>query len=74
MTACVLTPYPNRKLIAEAAKQYPARIVPFGYVDLDAPDVVQQVEELHRSTTAALASSSSSRDLTRTPRICRFTN
>jgi uncharacterized protein len=47
MTACVLTPYPNRKLIAEAAKQYPARIVPFGYVDLDAADVVQQVEELH---------------------------
>jgi uncharacterized protein len=47
MTACVLTPYPSRKLIAEAAKQYPARIVPFGYVDLDAPDVVQQVEELH---------------------------
>jgi hypothetical protein len=47
MTACVLTPYPNRKVIAEAAKQYPARIVPFGFVDLDAPDVVQQVEELH---------------------------
>jgi hypothetical protein len=47
MTACVLTPYPSRKLIAEAAKQYPARIVPFGYVDLDGPDVVQQVEELH---------------------------
>ena len=47
MTACVLTPYPNRKLIAEAAKQHPTRIVPFGFVDLDAPDVVQQVEELH---------------------------
>jgi len=47
MTACVLTPYSSRKLIAEAAKQYPARIVPFGYVDLDGPDVVQQVEELH---------------------------
>ena len=47
MTACVLTPYSNRKLIAEAAKQYPARIVPFGYVDLDGPDVVQQVEEFH---------------------------
>jgi hypothetical protein len=46
MTACVLTPYPNRKVIAEAAKQYPTRIVPFGFVDLDAPDVVQQVEEL----------------------------
>jgi uncharacterized protein len=47
LTACVLTPYANRKPIAEAAKQYPARIVPFGYVDLDAPDVVQQVQELH---------------------------
>lgn len=47
MTACVLTPYSNRKLVADAAKQYPARIVPFGYVDLDAPDVVQHVEELH---------------------------
>ena len=47
MTACVLTPYSNRKVIADAAKQYPARIVPFGFVDLDAPDVVKQVEELH---------------------------
>ena len=47
MTACVLTPYPSRKLIADAAKQHPTRIVPFGFVDLDAPDVVQQVEELH---------------------------
>jgi uncharacterized protein len=47
LTACVLTPYANRKVIAEAARQYPARIVPFGYVDLDAPDVVQQVRELH---------------------------
>src|SRR5690349_14176727 len=45
LTACVLTPYPNRKQIADAAKQYPARIVPFGFVDLDAADVVQQVEE-----------------------------
>ena len=47
MTACVLTPYSNRKVIADAAKQYPARIVPFGFVDLDAPDVLKQVEELH---------------------------
>jgi uncharacterized protein len=47
LTACVLTPYRHRKVVAEAAKQYPARIVPFGYVDLDAADVVQQVEELH---------------------------
>src|SRR2546427_7589033 len=27
--------------------QNPARIVPFVFLDLDAPDVVQQVEELH---------------------------
>jgi len=47
MTACVLTPYSSRKLIAEAAKQHPKRIVPFGFVDLDAPDVVKQVEQLH---------------------------
>ena len=47
LTACVLTPYPNRKVVADAAKQYPARIIPFGYVDLDLPDVIQQVEEFH---------------------------
>src|SRR5438128_12697163 len=34
MPACVLTPYSNRKVIADAEKQYPARIVPFGSVDL----------------------------------------
>ncbi|MEQ1354457.1 MAG: amidohydrolase family protein, partial [Candidatus Acidiferrum sp.] len=33
--------------VAEAAKKYPRQIIPFGYVDLDAPDVAQQVEELH---------------------------
>lgn len=47
MTACVLTPYPKRRVIADAAKQYPKRIIPFGSVDLDAPDVVRQVQELH---------------------------
>lgn len=47
LTACVLTPYSSRKVVAEAAKQHPGQIVPFGYVDLDAHDVVQQVEELH---------------------------
>lgn len=47
LTACVLTPYLNRKVVADAAKQYPARIVPIGSVDLDAVDVVRQVEELH---------------------------
>ena len=47
LTACVLTPFSARKVIAEAAKQHPGQIVPFGYVDLDAHDVVQQVEEFH---------------------------
>jgi predicted TIM-barrel fold metal-dependent hydrolase len=47
LTALMLTPFEHRKVVAEAAKQHPTRIVPFGYVDLDAPDVVQQVEELH---------------------------
>jgi uncharacterized protein len=47
MTACVLTPYANRSAVAEAAKRYPAQIVPFGFVDLDAQDAVQQVKEFH---------------------------
>jgi len=47
LTACVLTPFPSRKIVAEAARQHPSQIVPFGYVDLDAGDVVQQVEEFH---------------------------
>ena len=47
LTACVLTPFSSRKIVAEAAKQHPSQIIPFGYVDLDAPDVVQQVEEFH---------------------------
>ena len=47
LTACMLTPFANRKVVAEAAKKYPRQIVPFGFVELDAPDVVKQVEELH---------------------------
>ena len=47
LTALMLTPFENRKVVAEAAKQHPTKIIPFGYVNLDAPDVVQQVEELH---------------------------
>ena len=47
LTALMLTPFVNRKVVAEAAKQHPTKIIPFGYVNLDAPDVVQQVEELH---------------------------
>ena len=47
LTALMLTPFENRKVVAEAAKQHPTKIIPFGYVNLDAPDVIQQVEELH---------------------------
>lgn len=47
LTACVLTPFAHRKVVAEAARQHPTQIIPFGSVDLDAPDVVKQVEELH---------------------------
>jgi uncharacterized protein len=47
VTACMLTPFEHRKAVAAAAKQHPKQIVPFGYVDLDAPDVAKQVEELH---------------------------
>jgi predicted TIM-barrel fold metal-dependent hydrolase len=48
ITACVLTPYANRQVIASAAQQYPARIVPFGSLDLDAPDALQQAQEYHK--------------------------
>jgi predicted TIM-barrel fold metal-dependent hydrolase len=47
LTGCMLTPYENRKAVAEAAKQHPRQIIPFGYLDLDAPDVARQVEEFH---------------------------
>src|SRR6267142_1644575 len=47
LTACMLTPFANRKVVAEAAKQHPTKIIPFGFVDLDAPDVAKQVTELH---------------------------
>src|SRR5215470_16038954 len=47
LTACMLTPFASRKVVAEAARKYPKQIIPFGFVDLDAPDVVKQVEELH---------------------------
>ena len=47
LTACVLTPFAHRKEVADAAKHHPGQIIPFGFVDLDAQDVVKQVEELH---------------------------
>jgi uncharacterized protein len=47
LTGCMLTPFEYRKVVADAAKKHPRQIVPFGYVDLDAPDVAKQVEELH---------------------------
>jgi uncharacterized protein len=47
LTACLLTPYSRRAQVANAAKQYPKQIVPFGFVDLDAPDVLTQVKDFH---------------------------
>ena len=47
LTACMLTPFANRRVVADAAKKHPTQIIPFGFVDLDAPDVVKQVDELH---------------------------
>lgn len=47
LTACMLTPFANRQVVADAAKKHPTQIIPFGFVDLDAPDVVKQVDELH---------------------------
>jgi predicted TIM-barrel fold metal-dependent hydrolase len=47
LAGCMLTPFENRKVVAEAAKQHLTQIIPFGYVDLDAPDVTRQVEEFH---------------------------
>ncbi len=48
LTACVLTPYASRNIIADAAKRYPSQIIPMGFLDLDAPDVVQQVKDFHK--------------------------
>ena len=47
LTACLLTPHSHRVHVAEAAKRYPERIVPFGFVDLDAADVLSQVNDFH---------------------------
>ena len=47
VTALMHTPFANRKAVVEAAKKHPTQIVPSGYIDMDAPDVVKQVQELH---------------------------
>ncbi len=47
LTACVLTPYSHRVEVAQAAKRYPKQIVPFGFVDLDATDVLAQAKDFH---------------------------
>ena len=49
LTACMLTPFAHRRAVADAARKYPTQILPFGYVELDATDVAQQVRELHES-------------------------
>ena len=47
LTACMLTAFPHRKVVAEAVRKHQSQIIPFGYVELDAPDVAQQVREFH---------------------------
>ncbi len=47
LTACLLTPYANRRVVADAAKQYPSRIIPFGYIEMDQPDALKQAEDFH---------------------------
>jgi len=47
LLGCILTPFEHRKVVAQAAKQHPRQIIPFGAVNVDAPDVTKQVEELH---------------------------
>jgi predicted TIM-barrel fold metal-dependent hydrolase len=47
LTACVLTPYVHRQIVADAARRYPTQIVPIGFVELDAKDAVQQVKDFH---------------------------
>jgi uncharacterized protein len=47
VTGCILTPFEDRKEVADAAKKHPTRIIPMGSVLLDAPDATQQIEELH---------------------------
>src|SRR5207248_3072078 len=47
LVGCMLTPFANRKVVAEAAKKYSKQIVPFGYLEMDAPDATKQVEEFH---------------------------
>ena len=53
LTACMLTPFASRQVVLDAAKQHPTRIILSGFVDLDAPDVLKQVEELHAMVLVA---------------------
>jgi hypothetical protein len=43
----MLVPFEHRKVVADAAKKYPNRIVPFGALELDAPDATKQMAEFH---------------------------
>ena len=46
-SACVLTRYEDRQIVADAARKYPGRVIPFGYVELDGPDALRQVRDFH---------------------------
>lgn len=47
ITACMLTPFEHRKIVADAAKKYPRQIIPFGALKLDASDATKQMSEFH---------------------------
>src|SRR5437016_13538337 len=47
LTACLLTPFAHRRVVAESAKQYPRPTVPFGFADLDAQVMVPPTDVLH---------------------------
>jgi len=47
LAGCILTPFEHRKIVADAAKAHPGQIIPFGALQLDAPEAIRQMEEFH---------------------------
>ena len=74
LTACLLTPYSHRVQVAEAAKQHPNQIVPFGFIDLDATDVLSQVKDFHQLGYRGLGELEFVKKPMSTHPICRFTS
>jgi hypothetical protein len=74
LTACLLTPYSHRVQVADAAKQYPKHIVPFGFVDLDARDVLAQAKDFHALGYRGLGELEYVKNRTPMFRTCRCMN